>query len=146
MTNQCRRCGKPTEAWGQVTEVSCMSCLRERLVQRDRLEREAREWRERHPLPKQRRQRKRPAGETGQVIPFPCRGGPAIATTTNGSTTATVETLTAEVRVLMVGNRQITLSVAKQLDEVPIAEIEVFGRVCLWGLRAQRYPTHRAPP
>ena len=48
-------------------------------------------------------------------------------TTTNGSSTATVETLTAEVRVLMVGNRQITLSVAKQLDEVPIAEIEVFG-------------------
>ena len=25
MTNQCRRCGKPTEAWGQVTEISRMS-------------------------------------------------------------------------------------------------------------------------
>ena len=54
-------------------------------------------------------------------------------TTTNGKNTATVETLTAEVRVLMVGNRQITMSVAKQLDEVPFAEIEVFGRVCLGG-------------
>lgn len=32
------------------------------------------------------------------------------------TTTAHVETLTAEVRVLQVGNRQITLSVAKQLD------------------------------
>lgn len=33
-------------------------------------------------------------------------------------TTAKVETLTAQVRVLMVGNRQITLSVARQLDHV----------------------------
>ena len=50
-------------------------------------------------------------------------------TTTNGNTTtATVETLTAEVRVLMVGSRQVTLSVFKQLDVVPLAEIEVFGR------------------
>lgn len=32
------------------------------------------------------------------------------------ATTATVETLTAEVRVLQVGNRQVTLSVARQLD------------------------------
>ena len=48
--------------------------------------------------------------------------------------TATVETLTAEVRVLMVGNRQITLSVAKQLDrmdpyEYPTDAFEPFGRV-----------------
>jgi hypothetical protein len=43
--------------------------------------------------------------------------------------TATVMSLTAEVRVLMVGNRQVTLSVAKQLDCVPIEEIEPFGRV-----------------
>lgn len=34
--------------------------------------------------------------------------------------TATVETLTAEVRVLMVGSRQVTLSVFKQLDEVEL--------------------------
>jgi hypothetical protein len=45
--------------------------------------------------------------------------------------TATVETLTAEVRVLMVGNRQITASVAKQLDQVRIMEIEVFGRISI---------------
>ena len=32
------------------------------------------------------------------------------------TTTATVETLTAEVRVLMVGSRQVTLSVYNQLD------------------------------
>lgn len=43
--------------------------------------------------------------------------------------TATVETLTAEVRVLMVGNRQVTLSVYRQLDEVDLMEIEPFGRV-----------------
>lgn len=45
------------------------------------------------------------------------------------NTTATVETLTAEVRVLMVGNRQVTLSVYRQLDRVPPALIEPFGRV-----------------
>jgi hypothetical protein len=43
--------------------------------------------------------------------------------------TATVETLTAEVRVLMVGNRQITLSVARQLDHVSLDQMETFGRV-----------------
>lgn len=43
--------------------------------------------------------------------------------------TATVETLTAEVRVLMVGSRQVTLSVYRQLDRVPIALCEPFGRV-----------------
>lgn len=49
--------------------------------------------------------------------------------------TATVETLTAEVRVLMVGNRQITLSVYRQLDdfeylgEPDLSQFNVFGRV-----------------
>lgn len=43
--------------------------------------------------------------------------------------TATVETLTAEVRVLMVGNRQVTLSVKRQLDWVPAEECEPFGRI-----------------
>jgi hypothetical protein len=43
--------------------------------------------------------------------------------------TATVEVLTAEVRVLMVGSRQITLSVARQLDEVEWEQCEPFGRI-----------------
>lgn len=47
----------------------------------------------------------------------------------NGSRTATVEALTAEVRALMVGSRQITLSVYRQLDTVPVDRIEPFGRV-----------------
>ncbi len=55
---------------------------------------------------------------------------------TNGSTTATVETLSAEVRVLMVGNRQITLSVYRQLDHRPADQIEMFGRV-----RADKNPS-----
>jgi len=45
--------------------------------------------------------------------------------------TAEVEVLTAEVRVLMVGSRQITLSVARQLDQVPLLDVEPFGRVRL---------------
>jgi hypothetical protein len=45
------------------------------------------------------------------------------------SKTATVETLTAEVRVLMVGTRQVTLSVYGQLDFVEIDAMEPFGRV-----------------
>lgn len=45
------------------------------------------------------------------------------------TTTATVETLTAEVRVLMVGNRQITLSVARQLDRALRQTMEPMGRV-----------------
>jgi hypothetical protein len=45
--------------------------------------------------------------------------------------TATVEVLTAEVRVLMVGSRQVTLSVAKQLDEVEPEDIQIFGRICM---------------
>jgi hypothetical protein len=43
--------------------------------------------------------------------------------------TATVETITAEVRVLMVGSRQVTLSVYNQLDYVGPSLIEPLGRV-----------------
>jgi hypothetical protein len=42
---------------------------------------------------------------------------------------ATVEVLTAQVRTLMVGSRQVTLSVYKQLDRVQPHEITPFGRV-----------------
>jgi len=45
------------------------------------------------------------------------------------TTAARVELLTAEVRVLMVGSRQVTLSVYGQLDTVKPGEIEPFGRV-----------------
>jgi len=45
------------------------------------------------------------------------------------TTETTVTTLTAAVRVLMVGKRQVTLSVFRQLDEVDIERIEPFGRV-----------------
>ena len=43
--------------------------------------------------------------------------------------TATIEVLTAEVRVLMVGTRQVTLSVFRQLDAVPFHGMRPFGRV-----------------
>ena len=47
-----------------------------------------------------------------------------------GTETATVEMLAAEVRTLMVGSRQVTLSVAKQLDVISFAEMEtIFGRI-----------------
>lgn len=42
---------------------------------------------------------------------------------------ATVEVLTAEVKALMVGSRQVTLSVFRQLDWMTIEEIKIFGRV-----------------
>jgi hypothetical protein len=45
------------------------------------------------------------------------------------TTTATIETLTAEVRTLVVGSRQVTLSIAKQLDVVDLSRLRVFGRV-----------------
>jgi hypothetical protein len=45
------------------------------------------------------------------------------------TTAARVEVLTAEVRVLMVGSRQVTLSVLAQLDAAAFDEIEPFGRV-----------------
>lgn len=44
-------------------------------------------------------------------------------------TTAHVEMLTAQVRTLMVGSRQITLSIAKQLDWVEFKDVIPFGRV-----------------
>jgi hypothetical protein len=50
-----------------------------------------------------------------------------------GSSSATVEVLTAEVRVLMVGSRQVTLSVYGQLDVVPLSVMTPFGRVRLRG-------------
>lgn len=43
----------------------------------------------------------------------------------------TINTLTAEVRTLMVNNRQVTTSVAKQLDQVDPSRIEPMGRVRL---------------
>lgn len=43
--------------------------------------------------------------------------------------TTTIETLTAEVRAVMIGKRQVTLSVYRQLDTIPWADIEPFGRV-----------------
>ena len=53
---------------------------------------------------------------------------------------ATVEVLTAEVRVLMVGSRQVTLSVARQLDQVEPDDIEPFGRI-----RSSSGPRPRLP-
>jgi len=47
----------------------------------------------------------------------------------NGQHDAHVQVLTAEVRALMVGSRQVTLSVARQLDYVGLSELEPFGRV-----------------
>lgn len=44
-------------------------------------------------------------------------------------TIASVNVLTAEVRTLMVGNRQVTQSVYRQLDWVNSSSIEPFGRV-----------------
>ena len=45
------------------------------------------------------------------------------------TTTATVQTLAAEVRVLQVGSRQVTMSVFKQLDFKPLDAVDIFGRV-----------------
>lgn len=56
----------------------------------------------------------------------PKKGSNAMTTR---SSTATVETLTAQVHVLQVGNRQITLSVAKQLDRRRYDAIEPMGRI-----------------
>lgn len=48
----------------------------------------------------------------------------------SGTLTATVQALTAEVRVMMVGSRQVTMSVYKQLDKVEPNDLaEIFGRV-----------------
>jgi hypothetical protein len=45
------------------------------------------------------------------------------------TTTAHVEVLTAEVRVLVVGSRQITISVYNQLDPIRPHRLDPFGRV-----------------
>jgi hypothetical protein len=50
-------------------------------------------------------------------------------TDSDGPKEARVEVLRAEVRVLMVGSRQVTVSVARQLDAVEPRKIEPFGRV-----------------
>jgi len=50
-------------------------------------------------------------------------------TTAERPTVARVEVLRAEVRVLMVGSRQVTMSVFNQLDEVSWRDIEPMGRV-----------------
>jgi hypothetical protein len=55
------------------------------------------------------------------------------------TTTATVESLQASVRVLMVGNRQVTASMAKQLDEVEPHQLIPMGRVVL-GARDPQWP------
>lgn len=47
----------------------------------------------------------------------------------SGQAHATVTTLTAEVRTLVIGARQVTLSVFNQLDSVDYTAIEPFGRV-----------------
>lgn len=47
----------------------------------------------------------------------------------DGQHDAHVQVLTAEVRTLMVGSRQITMSVYNQLDEIAHDEMEPFGRV-----------------
>lgn len=49
----------------------------------------------------------------------------------NTRTAALVETLTAEVRVLVVGSRQVTAGVASQLDQVHYADLRPFGRINL---------------
>jgi hypothetical protein len=48
---------------------------------------------------------------------------------THNTNTATVQTLTAEVRTLTVGSKQVTLSIFKQLDYVTPWRINAFGRV-----------------
>lgn len=56
-------------------------------------------------------------------------GATVVSTAGSSGATATVTVLTAEVRTLVVGSRQVTLSVFKQLDYVPYRHIEPFGRV-----------------
>lgn len=46
---------------------------------------------------------------------------------------AHVQVLTAEVRTLVIGSRQVTMSVYNQLDTAPPDQIEPFGRVNLSG-------------
>jgi hypothetical protein len=51
--------------------------------------------------------------------------------TRNDDDAAFVKTLTAEVRVVMMGSRQVTANVYSQLDVVEPKEIEPFGRVTM---------------
>lgn len=55
----------------------------------------------------------------------------ALPNRTGSASTATVTTVTAEVRTLTVGSRQITMSVANQLDHAPRSMVEPMGRVRL---------------
>lgn len=52
-----------------------------------------------------------------------------MTSTVNGAISARVDVLTAEVRALMIGSRQVTLSVYRQLDTVPPDQCVPFGRV-----------------
>jgi hypothetical protein len=52
-----------------------------------------------------------------------------MAVSSNGTSTATIETLTAQVKTLQVGNRQITLGVVKQLDRNYYINLDPMGRV-----------------
>ncbi|QDH93755.1 hypothetical protein HWC36_gp44 [Corynebacterium phage StAB] len=45
---------------------------------------------------------------------------------------ANVTTMTATVRILQVGNRQLTKAMARQLDRVQWGELEPFGRIANW--------------
>jgi len=49
----------------------------------------------------------------------------------NGTKKAEIITVTAEVRVVMVGSRQITMSVANQLDWIDWQDIDPMGRVSM---------------
>ena len=52
---------------------------------------------------------------------------------------AHVQVLTAEVRTLVAGSRQVTLSVYEQLDEVSYDDVEPFGRVSPRGGEKWKY-------
>lgn len=52
-----------------------------------------------------------------------------ITDTGRDTATATVELLTAEVRTLVVGNRQVTQAVYRQLDHIEPEHVDPFGRV-----------------
>jgi hypothetical protein len=59
----------------------------------------------------------------------PSVGLPIYVLAMSNSHEPSVETLTAEVRILQVGAGQVTLSAARQLDHADPSEIEPFGRV-----------------
>jgi len=45
------------------------------------------------------------------------------------ASTATFQTLTAEVTTMVIGPRQVTMSIYNQLDQVNYSEVEAWGRV-----------------